>query len=69
MYLSKHPKESKENKNSAKQLITKWSRFIFNLDTDFHSGSREEREQRDFDNMPRTKRVRSDSNADDPKKE
>jgi transcription factor SPN1 len=69
MYLSKHPKESKENRAKAKSLISKWSRYIFSLDSDFHSISKEEREQRDFDHMKsNSKRMRSDSD-DTPVKE
>lgn len=61
MYLYKHPKETKENKRIAGQLIAHWSRPIFNLDADFHSISRDQREKRDFENMAKFKRSQSDS--------
>lgn len=61
MYLYKHPKETKENKRIAGQLIARWSRPIFNLDSDFHSISRDQREKRDFEHMAKFKRSQSDS--------
>jgi transcription factor SPN1 len=71
MLLYKHPKELRENKVGSpfqfillqikqvcRELVAKWSRPIFGLNDNFSSVSREAREQRDFELLPKQKKKR-----------
>lgn len=59
MYLCRHPKETRENKKVAGKLINDWARPIFGVTSNFKSLSREEREERDYQNMSKKRRLSS----------
>ena len=58
MLIYKHPKETRPNRELAGRIIGEWSRPIFNLDTDYRSLSRDEREARDWQHLPMVKKRR-----------
>lgn len=49
MYLYRHPRESRANKDKCGRLVAKWSRPIFNNSDDFKSLTKEERVERDYE--------------------
>ncbi|XP_065177107.1 protein IWS1 homolog [Sycon ciliatum] len=65
MYLYRHPKETRENRQRTGKLISSWSRLIFGLEANYKLVSRDEREMRDYMHMKRQKQRQSTDGADD----
>lgn len=51
MFLYKHSKETKSNKQKLEKLINNWARPIFNLDSNFKQLTKEERQERDMEHI------------------
>jgi len=64
MLLYKHPKEIRPNKDLCRELISRWSRPIYGLNDNYQSMTREAREARDFELLPKAKKRRLKEAAD-----